>query len=651
MLHKKQTVLNFSPKLNLISYAEKGFKTSILRYMAVIFSIPLFFVLTHNVIAKEAKNTPVSDIRIIVDISGSMKKTDPNNLRRSAIRLLAGLIPAGSRAGIWNFGKQVNMTVKIGTVNDAWRELARKESKKINSVGLYTDIENALRKVSFDWKEADPNYKRNIILLTDGHVDVSKNDKLDYASRKRILKEILPRFEKAKVRIHAIALSDDVDEILLSTLSAYTDGLYKKVSNADDLQKIFLQMLEQSAELDTLPIKDNRFNVDAGINDMTLLVFNKDKSHPTTIVTPGKRTWNKNTRLEQLKWFSDDGFDLITIKKPQHGRWKIMAPADENNRVVVATNLKLKLNRLPSYLMLGDMLKINVYLEEDGKPLTDQRLLSKFKFSLKRITEDSIERKYSMTASEGDGFNYNVQLPPVFKEGVNELIIQAKSPTVEREVRHQFKVYATPAEIKISKKQGAYTVKITPYDNLLRPESVKINIELADKTKHELVQHDKDWLLNIDEQHHETRLSITLNAIRADGKEISVSFSKMLVVSDGSKGLKIPVKKHEVKKETPHKTEEKKETPAKDKSNTEEVIDIKEKENEINWTLIIISIVIGNLLLVIVLIGGFIYIKRRKAKLVESLNDEINDDGIKGKPNEVKKDKKEEENKESKSSE
>jgi len=631
-VHKKQILLALKQKLNLISYSQQGLNFFDLWYVIFIFSIPLFFLLTHNVSAKEVKHTAIPDIRVIVDISGSMKKTDPNNLRRPAIRLLAGLIPAGSRAGIWNFGKEVNMTVKIGTVDDNWRELARKESKKINSVGLYTNIENAMRKVSFDWKETDPNFKRNIILLTDGHVDVSKNDKLDKASRKRILKEILPHFEKVKARIHTIALSDDVDESLLSTLSAYTDGLYKKVSSADDLQKAFLQMLEQSAELDTVPIKDNRFNVDAGINDMTLLIFNKDKAHPTTIVTPGKRTWSKNTHLEYLKWFSDDGFDLITIKKPQHGKWKIMAPVDKNNRVVVATNLKLKTNNLPGYLMLGDILKINAYLEEDGKPLADQRLLSKFKFSLKRITKDAAERKYSMAKSEGDGSNYNVQLAPIFKEGINELIIQAKSPTAEREVRHQFKVYAAPAEIKISKKQGVYTVKITPYDNLLRPESVKINIELADKTKHELSRHGKDWVLKVAEKYHETMLSITINAIRADGKEISASFNKRLVESNASQGLKISVKEHKVKKEQLQKKDKNKKTHAKDKSGNKEKVAENKKEKEINWTLIIVSIVIGNLLLAIVLVGGYVYIKRRKAKLAESLNDEVNkDDDLIGK--------------------
>ena len=615
----------------------------------------------HSKFSKKPKIKTINDLRIIVDISGSMKKTDPHNLRRSAVRLLAGLIPDGSRAGIWNFGKQVNMSVKIGAVNNAWRELARKQSKKINSVGLYTNIESAMRKVSFDWKKADPRYERNIILLTDGHVDVSKDDKLDKASRTRILKEILPQLEKARVRIHTIALSDDVDESLLSTLSAYTDGLYKKVDSADDLQKLFLQMLEQSIKLDTLPIKDNRFSVDASINDMTLLVFNKDKSRPTTIVTSANKKWNKNSHPEQVKWFSDEGYDLITIKKPHKGEWKIQAPTDPNNRVVVATNLKLKLNNIPSYLMLGDALKVTAYLEEDGKPLTDKRLLSKFKFVLNRDAERSSERRYPLTKSEHDEFSYTVQLSPKFKQGNNELVIQAKSPTAEREIRHQFKVYTTPAEITVSESHGKYQVKVSPYFNIMRPESIQVSVELKDKSKHVLIQHEKNWIVDIDQKFKGSVFNINIEAIGADGKPISMNFDKLLSVKSGMQKLDLaakfeaqhktekkhePEEKHtadpkqqkEVKhtadpkqqKEVKHEPEKNKhgDEDVKDKVSSEHEDENSEKEEEISWVFIISSIVIGNLLLAGIFGGGYIFMKRRKEKLIKDSEEEIGEDII-----------------------
>ena len=594
--------------------------------------------------SKRKKIKKINDLRIIVDISGSMKKTDPKNLRRSAIRLLAGLVPEGSRAGIWNFGKQVNMSVKIGTVNDAWRKLARAESKKISSAGLYTNIESVMRKASFDWKKADPRYKRNIIILTDGHVDISKDDKINKASRKRILKEVLPTFEKAQVRIHTIALSDDVDESLLSTLSAYTDGLYKKVNSADELQKLFLQMLEQSIKLDTLPIKDNKFSVDESINDMTLLVFNKDKSRPTVVVTPENKSWNKKSHPNSVKWFSDDGYDLITIKKPQKGDWRIQAPSSPDNRVVVATNLKLKLNDIPSYLIIGNPLNISAHLEENGKALTDKRLLSKFNFLLERDAERSAEGRYPLTKSENDDFSYSVQLAAKFKEGNNELIIQAKSPTVEREIRHQFKVFTTPADIKITDNHGNYKVEITPHLNMLRAESIKLSIELNDKSNHVLIQHGDNWLVDVDSKYKDSMFKIKIEGLGANAKPVSMNFNKKLSTESGMKKLDLAAKfekqekveeahKKEIQKTTKdekhdsvskavekHTTDKKKNENDKEASSTDEG-----KKQEANWTFVVFAIVIGNILLVVLLGGGFVYLKRKKEKMAENLEDEMHE--------------------------
>ena len=601
--------------------------------------------------SERKKIKKINDLRIIVDISGSMKKTDPKNLRRSAVRLLAGLVPEGARAGIWNFGKEVNMSVKIGMVNDAWRKLARAQSEKISSAGLYTNIESVMRKASFDWRKDDPRYKRNIIILTDGHVDISKDEKLNKASRNRILKEVLPKFEKAQVRIHTIALSDDVDETLLSTLSAYTDGLYKKANNAEELQKIFLQMLEQSIKLDTVPIKDNKFSVDASINDMTLLVFNKDKSRPTNIISPSGKRWESSSHPSKVKWFSDEGYDLITIKNPEKGEWTIQAPTDPNNRVVVATNLKLKLNDIPSYLMLGDALNVTAHLEEDGKALTDTRLLSKFNFVLNRDSEYSSERRYPLTKVEGDAFSYNVQFTAKFKEGNNELVIQAKSPTAEREIRHQFKVYTTPAEIKVSENHGKYKIEVTPYQNIMRPNSIKVNIELNDQSKHVLVQEDKSWSADVDMKFKESIFKVFIDAIGADGKPLSLSFDKKLSIEGGMQKLDLAAKFKEQ-----HEEEKPKEEPglaSKDNSATKNSVEQKDsaenknekeknidehakdekpaehegdKNTETNWIFVISAIVIGNLLLAGLVGGGYVYMKRKKEKLIEGIGDELKQD-------------------------
>ncbi len=44
-----------------------------------------------------------SDVRVVIDVSGSMKQNDPQNLRAPGLRLLSGLLPPESAAGVWTF--------------------------------------------------------------------------------------------------------------------------------------------------------------------------------------------------------------------------------------------------------------------------------------------------------------------------------------------------------------------------------------------------------------------------------------------------------------------------------------------------------------------------------------------------------------------
>ena len=167
---------------------------------------------------------PIPDVRVLIDISGSMKHNDPQNLRAPALRLLTGLLPKGTRAGVWTYGQYVNMLVPLGDVDDAWKKQADQAAATINSFGLFTNIEDAMQRATRDWREADDHSQRSLIMLTDGLVDVSKDPAVDAASRERIINKILPRLRDAKVKINAIALSSEADHTLLQQLASATDG-------------------------------------------------------------------------------------------------------------------------------------------------------------------------------------------------------------------------------------------------------------------------------------------------------------------------------------------------------------------------------------------------------------------------------------------
>ncbi|MED5468052.1 MAG: vWA domain-containing protein, partial [Pseudomonadota bacterium] len=145
-----------------------------------------------------------ADVRIVVDISGSMKETDPQNLRRPAVRLLARTLPEGASAGLWTFGQYVNMLVPYGVVDQSWRDTAIERSEQINSVALHTNLGLAMEKAANDWLSGGTLENTHLIVLSDGKVDVPGGEDASQAEEKRILDSLLPALKDKGATIHTV---------------------------------------------------------------------------------------------------------------------------------------------------------------------------------------------------------------------------------------------------------------------------------------------------------------------------------------------------------------------------------------------------------------------------------------------------------------
>ena len=106
------------------------------KFAARCLLMTLLLLIAPHLLAQEER----ADVRILIDVSGSMKQNDPLNLRRPALRLLVGLLPSETRAGVWTFGRYVNMLIPLGQVDSAWKSKARKSSDSIASPGQFTNI-------------------------------------------------------------------------------------------------------------------------------------------------------------------------------------------------------------------------------------------------------------------------------------------------------------------------------------------------------------------------------------------------------------------------------------------------------------------------------------------------------------------------------
>ncbi len=423
-----------------------------------------------------------SDVRIIIDVSGSMKKNDPNNLRSPAVRMLVGLLPEGEVAGVWTFAKFVNMLVPHGEVNEAWRKKAEQQSKKIHSYGLYTDIEQVLDKASKNNSFTSKSDRKSIILLSDGLVDISKNTKTSAASRQRILDKLIPRLKKDNIAVHTIALADTADHELLRALSLATDGWYEQADTAQELQRIFLHLFEKAAQRDTLPLVANQFKVDESVSEMTLLVFRQADSKPTELIMPDNARLTRVKPNSQVLWHTELGYDLITIDNPMPGGWKIDADLDPDNRVMVITDLQLKVTDLPNNILIGETFDIEASLTDKGIRIERTDFLDFVDATLSEESEvtDRLEQNLNDTLSKG---LYQSHVGEQFQAGRNDVVVSMISPTFERQRRQSINVVDTPFIIDIQhlEDQPTRTTRITlePDTTLIKHEGLIINAMLT----------------------------------------------------------------------------------------------------------------------------------------------------------------------------
>lgn len=456
-----------------------------------------------------AEEEPVSDVRILIDVSGSMKQNDPRNLRTPALEMVVGLLPEGSKAGVWTFAKYVNMLVPHKDVTEQWRQQAQSASSKIHSKGLFTNIEQVLNKATSSHKKPDPKQRRSVILLSDGLVDLSTpEDKVSLASRQRILNDTVPRLKQANVAVHTIALADSSDHELLRDIALATDGWYEQVDSAEELQRVFLHLFEKAAARDTVPLTDNHFKIDDSVEEMTVLAFRTKQSKNTELILPDQSRISIQTEDDSVRWrHSEEGFDLVTITEPQSGEWFIDAELDPDNRVMVMTDLKLQTSDLPNNILIGESFDFTASLTEKNEVIARQDFLSLVDVKVRHENEVSDVVEEDLNQSQKKGV-YRTLVGDTFQDGRNDVVTRVSSGTFERERRQSINVVAMPFTIDIDQvfEQDTRTHRLIlkPDSSLIAEDSITVAAMLTAGDGSEwsydvLKNSDNDWQLTIAE--------------------------------------------------------------------------------------------------------------------------------------------------------
>ncbi len=415
-----------------------------------------------------------TDVRVIIDISGSMKQNDPDNLRIPALNLIVEMVPEGARAGVWTFGQWVNMLIPPAIVDQKWRDVAKKSAQKINSHGLRTNMGEAMEQAMWQL-ESDGKYEQHAILLTDGLVDIAPDNDpqqqaKNSAERQRIATDILKKYQALGVKIHSIGLSNNADKVLLDKLALETGGSSVVVNTPEELVKAFLKAFEKAAPevAEQVPLaQDNTFDIDASVEEFTALVFRKKDSAPMQLTSPSGVVISQIKGAGNARWFGESVYDLVTITKPEAGKWKIEAELDTDNRVTVVSDLKMGIKNLPNALFPGQQVNFEVFLHEDGKVINNPDFLKLMTIEMTMTAESGRSGTKVISDPENlpaDG-RYQESISRLSKEGQYELKIEVDGKTFKR-MRKDYIQVRQPIGFEIRKiqldKAQAYAVRVIP---------------------------------------------------------------------------------------------------------------------------------------------------------------------------------------------
>jgi len=300
------------------------------------------------------------DIVVIVDESGSLLHTDPDQMRFDALEMLksfrGGVTGRVFRGCLIGFSAQVKFytpTAKGRGTFAPWAELAEKIPELRNAkLGKFTDIKKSLEAAYEAFKSRKRRYPAYVILFTDGRPEPEVSLDADQeAAMKDYMSDlyaVVDRYRESGLRICSVAFSDKVDKTFLETIAERTNGRVFGAKAREDITPAILDFfhLIQTEQTETMKdwdlnaeVYEKEIEVSPGTVELRVEMFKTkpiDNAPEIILLSPKDRITPDmiNTRTAAVAWVSNPA---------PAGRWKVRISGKDIGRV------NIKVSQLPGF--------------------------------------------------------------------------------------------------------------------------------------------------------------------------------------------------------------------------------------------------------------------------------------------------------------
>ncbi len=389
------------------------------------------------------------DAVLIIDSSGSMAKNDPDKLRVPAAKMFMSLLGADDRIGLISFSDNGYPVLHLTAPGPGANARILASADKVSSRGVYTNLHAALEKgLAMLEKEGRQGQEPMLVLMSDGKMDVGDTDE-DWALTQKLRDELIGKAKARGVKIYTIAFTESSDVDLLRDIATETGALFKLARNDRDLHEVFGAIFESAKDPDMLPIKGGEFQVDDSIEEVTIVASKEREDVRIYLQAPDGRKYSSDDAGEDLKWFLSQHFDMITVKKPKAGTWKLLGSGG-NNRAYIVTNMALNHSPQRPNLKVNEDMVLEAWLEQDGKLLNREAVLTHTRFFMDIRVPSGETARFELfdQGRDGDQSAADGKYSTVLayeNPGSYEISLIAESETFSRQKTVHFEVH--PLEV------------------------------------------------------------------------------------------------------------------------------------------------------------------------------------------------------------
>ena len=321
------------------------------------------------------------DAVLVIDSSGSMAKNDPDKLRVPAAKLFMSLLGKDDRVGLISFSDNGYPVLHLTSPDPHTSQRILASADRVSSRGVYTNLHAAVEKgIQMLDKEAAEGQEKMLVLMSDGKMDVGNAEEESDLTQK-LQGPLLQQALDQDIKLYTIAFTEASDVSLLKKIAMESGGLFKLARSDRDLHDVFSGIFETAKEPDMLPVEGGEFVVDSSIEEVTIVASKAGKDARIYLQAPGGKKYSSDDAGENLKWFPSHHFDMITIGKPEPGSWKLLMTGGRN-RAYIVTNMTLNHNPQNPALQVEQDMVLEAWLEEDGKLLNREAVLTNTRFMM-----------------------------------------------------------------------------------------------------------------------------------------------------------------------------------------------------------------------------------------------------------------------------